>query len=90
MLHLLDINEEFLLLIAMILPFVGSLIIGPKLIAVLRAMKAGQPIREARKGLTGSILVNLSGRGDKDLDFVVANYGYGPDFLEKMAARRKG
>ena len=51
MLHLLDINEELLMLIALVLPFVGSLIIGPKLIAVLRAMKAGQPIREARKGV---------------------------------------
>jgi len=26
---------------------------------------------------SGSILVNLSGRGDKDLDFVADNYGYG-------------
>ena len=43
-------------------------------------------IREARTGKTGSILVNLSGRGDKDLDFVVENYGYGPEFLEKMKA----
>jgi tryptophan synthase beta chain len=25
----------------------------------------------------GTILVNLSGRGDKDLDFVVDHYGYG-------------
>ena len=41
-------------------------------------------IKVARTGMTGSILVNLSGRGDKDLDFVVENYGYGPDFLEKM------
>ena len=24
---------------------------------------------------TGSILVTLSGRGDKDLDFVIENYG---------------
>ena len=46
-------------------------------------------IRVARRGLTGSILVNLSGRGDKDLDFVVEKYGYGPDFLEKMAKRRR-
>ena len=38
--------------------------------------------------MTGSILVNLSGRGDKDLDFIVEKYGYGPDFLEKMEARR--
>ncbi len=31
----------------------------------------------AKKMQTGSILVNLSGRGDKDLDFVIENYGYG-------------
>lgn len=37
--------------LALIIPLVASLIIGPKLIAVLRAMKAGQPIREARKGV---------------------------------------
>lgn len=34
-------------------------------------------IRVAREGKTGSILVNLSGRGDKDLDYVVENYGIG-------------
>ena len=45
-------------------------------------------IRVARTGATGSILVNLSGRGDKDLDFVVENYGYGQEFLEKLAAKR--
>ena len=45
-------------------------------------------IREARTGKTGSILVNLSGRGDKDLDFVVENYGEGPEFLAKMEAAR--
>ena len=28
--------------------------------------------------------------GGNDLDYVVARYGYGPDFPEKMAARRKG
>ena len=47
-------------------------------------------IRVARTGATGSILVNLSGRGDKDLDFVVEHYGYGEDFLAKMAAKREG
>ena len=51
MLHFLNIPGEILLLLALLLPFIGSLIIGPKLIAVLRAMKAGQPIREARKGV---------------------------------------
>lgn len=29
-----------------------------------------------------SILVNLSGRGDKDIDFIVENYGTGEDFVE--------
>ena len=46
-------------------------------------------IKKARTGMTGSILVCLSGRGDKDMDYIVENYGYGPDFLEKMAAKRK-
>ena len=30
---------------------------------------------------TGSILVNLSGRGDKDVDYVIEHYGYGEDHL---------
>ena len=47
-------------------------------------------IRVARTGQTGSILVNLSGRGDKDLDFVVEKYGYGPEFLKRMEEKRKG
>lgn len=41
-------------------------------------------IRVAREGKTGSILVNLSGRGDKDLDFIAEKYGYGDDFLAKL------
>lgn len=51
MLHFLHTNPGVLALLAILIPFVGSLLIGPKLIAVLRAMKAGQPIREARKGV---------------------------------------
>ncbi|MGR5502010.1 tryptophan synthase subunit beta [Vibrio sp. DNB22_10_4] len=37
----------------------------------------------AKQGLEGSILINLSGRGDKDIDFVVENYGsqYGIESL---------
>jgi tryptophan synthase beta subunit len=31
----------------------------------------------AKKIDKGSVLVNLSGRGDKDLDFVIENYGFG-------------
>ena len=45
-------------------------------------------IRVARTGYIGSILVNLSGRGDKDLDYIVEHYGYGEEFLEKMAKGR--
>ena len=36
---------------ALVLPFILSLLIAPRMIAILRAMKAGQPIREARKGV---------------------------------------
>ena len=43
------IGWQFIL--ALVLPFVLSLLIGPRMIAILRAMKAGQPIREARKGV---------------------------------------
>lgn len=34
-------------------------------------------IREAKNGKPESIIVTLSGRGDKDLDYVVEHYGYG-------------
>lgn len=44
--------------------------------AVAYAMKAAQERPEK------SILVNLSGRGDKDIDFVVDNYGTGEDYLK--------
>ena len=36
----------------------------------------------ARQMGTGSILVNLSGRGDKDLDYVIQNYGYGEKYKD--------
>lgn len=39
------------MLIALLLPFLLCLCVGPKMIAVLKALKAGQPIREARKGV---------------------------------------
>lgn len=38
-------------------------------------------MKEAKKRKTGSILVCLSGRGDKDIDYVVENYGYGDKYL---------
>ncbi len=34
-------------------------------------------IRYAKENETGSILINLSGRGDKDMDFVVEKFGIG-------------
>lgn len=36
-------------------------------------------IRAARSGEFDSILVNLSGRGDKDMDYVIEHLGYGED-----------
>lgn len=37
-------------------------------------------MKEAKRRGTGSILVCLSGRGDKDIDYVVENYGYGEGY----------
>lgn len=37
-------------------------------------------MRYAREHKIGSILVNLSGRGDKDVDYVAEHYGYGEQF----------
>ena len=42
-----EIPVALQLLLALLVPFVGSMLIGPRLIAILRAMKAGQPIRQA-------------------------------------------
>ena len=39
-------------------------------------------MRRAKEMDTGSILVNLSGRGDKDLDYVIEKYGTGEKYLE--------
>ncbi|SIS68889.1 tryptophan synthase subunit beta [Phaeovulum vinaykumarii] len=36
-------------------------------------------LREARANPGKSILINLSGRGDKDIDFVTETYGFGTD-----------
>ena len=38
-------------------------------------------IKVAREGEPGSILVNLSGRGDKDIDYVMEKYGDGSQFF---------
>lgn len=39
-------------------------------------------MRKAKEMGTGSILVNLSGRGDKDLDYVIEKYGFGDKYQE--------
>ena len=37
-------------------------------------------MRKAKEMKKGSILATLSGRGDKDVDYVVEHYGYGEQF----------
>ncbi len=37
-------------------------------------------MKRAREMHTGAILVNLSGRGDKDVDYVIEHYGYGDTY----------
>ena len=39
-------------------------------------------MRRAKEMGQGSILVNLSGRGDKDIDYVIEKYGYGEEFKD--------
>ena len=41
-------------------------------------------IRYAGTHATGSVLVNLGGRGDKDIDFVYEKYGTGEAFLKNI------
>ena len=50
--------------------------------AVESAHALAYAMRWAKQNDTGSILVNLSGRGDKDIDFVVEKYGYGEAFIK--------
>ncbi|EGU49091.1 tryptophan synthase subunit beta [Vibrio ichthyoenteri ATCC 700023] len=51
--------------------------------AIESAHAVAYAIKLAKQGIQGSILLNLSGRGDKDIDFVVENYGkdYGIESL---------
>ncbi len=46
-------------------------------------------MRMARENRCDSILVNLSGRGDKDMDYVIEKYGYGEKYLAKELAGKK-
>jgi len=50
--------------------------------AVESAHALAYAIRYARENRKGSLLVNLSGRGDKDIDFVYEKYGAGDRFFE--------
>ena len=40
-------------------------------------------LKIARQGRPNSVIVTLSGRGDKDLDYVIEHYGIGDEFLAK-------
>jgi len=51
--------------------------------AVAHAMRIS---RENTGSKPRSILVNLSGRGDKDMDHVIEHYGYGEDFMAAFNA----
>lgn len=50
--------------------------------AVESAHALAYAIRRARAQDTGAILVNLSGRGDKDIDYVFEKYGTGDQFFK--------
>ena len=43
--------------------------------AIESAHAVAYALKLAKEPQVGSILINLSGRGDKDIDFVVENYG---------------
>lgn len=51
--------------------------------AIESAHAVAYALKLAKQGETGSILLNLSGRGDKDIDFVVEHFGkdYGIESL---------
>ena len=50
--------------------------------AIESAHAVAYGMKLAKKMGKGSILINLSGRGDKDMDFVVDQYGLGERFFE--------
>ena len=52
--------------------------------AIESAHALAYAIRYARENETGSVLVNLSGRGDKDIDFVFEKYGTGDRFVKDI------
>ena len=50
--------------------------------AIESAHAVAYAMRKAKEMKQGSILVNLSGRGDKDIDYLVEHYGYGEQFFK--------
>ena len=44
-------------------------------------------LKIAREGRPNSVIVTLSGRGDKDLDYVIERYGIGDEFLAKRGIK---
>lgn len=48
--------------------------------AIESAHAIAYAMRYAKENKKGSILVNCSGRGDKDIDYVVEKYGYGEQY----------
>ena len=48
---------------------------------IIPAIESSYATKKAKEMKKGSILVCLSGRGDKDIDYVVENYGYGEKYL---------
>ncbi|MBP3541377.1 MAG: hypothetical protein J6K72_06140 [Clostridia bacterium] len=59
-----------------------------RLEGIIPAAKSSHPLvyamRYVKEHNTGSILVTLSGRGGKDLAFVVEKYSLGEHFLKNM------
>jgi tryptophan synthase beta chain len=51
--------------------------------AVESAHALAYAVRYARGHESGSLLINLSGRGDKDIDFVYELYGTGEQFFRQ-------
>lgn len=49
--------------------------------AIESAHAVAYAMKMARAGSVGSILVNCSGRGDKDMDYIIENYGFGDNYL---------
>lgn len=55
--------------------------------AVESAHAVAYAIKYAKEHKSGSILACLSGRGDKDIDFVYDKYGCGERFVQKYLAK---